>query len=78
MDYTLNKYFRDKYPNDIKFDEEYCDEMVYFPTTNEYLVFINDFRCLLNDRKISGWRMDQSEGPLCNTFNTPDDKNKQC
>ena len=41
-DYTLAKYFSDKYPKDIKFDEEYCDEMVYFPNTNEYLVFKND------------------------------------
>ena len=77
-DCTLRKYFSDKYPKDIKYDMLYDDETSYFPNTNEYLVFINDFRCLLNDRKISGWRMDRPEGPLCNTFNTPDDKNKQC
>ena len=70
---SLYSYFRNKYPDDEKIDEEYCDELSYYPNTKEYLDFINDLRILLNDKKISNWYDDDFE-ELCNIFNTPDDK----
>jgi len=76
MAYTLYTYFKNKYPNDEKIDEEYCDELAYYPNTKEYIDFIKDLRCLLNDRKISNWTGEEKE--ICNVFNTPEDKNKQC
>jgi len=74
---SLYYYFHDKYKDDEEIDEEYCDELSYFPNTKEYLDFINDLRTLLNDRKISNWNDEEKE--ICNIFNTPKDKNnKEC
>lgn len=74
---TLYFYFRNKYLDDEKVDEDFCDELSYYPNTKEYLDFINDLRTLLNDRKISNWNGEEKE--ICNIFNTPEDKNnKEC
>lgn len=75
--FSLYSYFRNKYPDDEKLDEEYCDELCYYPNTKEYLDFIDDFRTLLNNRKIRGWGGEERR--ICNIFNTPEDKNnKEC